>query len=158
MADEEQTTDDFGEDVEGELEQIEGGQQEDGATGELASGSRALDFLTMHHPEIRLDYIAEVQQKLPLQNYPPTNGKDPNHKSVPYLTPYEKAKIIGFRANQLAQGARLLISLGSDQEHVTDVLQLARLELEQRKLPFILKRPMPDGTFEYWRLQDLLIL
>jgi hypothetical protein len=42
-------------------------------------------------------------------------------------------------------------------EHVTAVLEIARLELEQRRLPFIVKRPMPDGSFEYWRLNDLAI-
>lgn len=125
---------------------------------ELVNQNRALDFLTRHHPEIRLDYNEEVVTKLPLQAYPPDSGVDKNHKSVPYLTPYEKTKIIGFRANQLAKGAQLLINLESNQKHITDVLELARIELEQRRLPFILKRPMPDGSFEYWRLKDLLIL
>jgi DNA-directed RNA polymerase I, II, and III subunit RPABC2 len=42
-------------------------------------------------------------------------------------------------------------------EHVTEPLEIAKLELEQRRLPYIIKRPMPDGTFEYWRLADLMI-
>jgi hypothetical protein len=41
---------------------------------------------------------------------------------------------------------------------VTDVKEIARLELEQKRLPFIIKRPLPNGTFEYWRLMDLLLL
>jgi len=41
---------------------------------------------------------------------------------------------------------------------VTECLDIAKLELEQRRLPFIIKRPMPDGKFEYWRLSDLMIL
>jgi len=121
---------------------------------ELATESRAFNFLLNHHPEIRLDYIEEIQQKLALKQL----GDDMNHRSVPYLTPFEKTKIIGFRANQLSQGASLLIDIDSDVHKRTDVLDLARMELDQRKLPFILKRPMPDGTFEYWRLQDLLLL
>jgi DNA-directed RNA polymerase subunit K/omega len=40
----------------------------------------------------------------------------------------------------------------------TDVRDIARLEYEQKKLPFIIKRPLPDGTYEYWRLADLMIL
>lgn len=132
---------------------------------ELADQNRALEFLTRHHPEIRLDYIQEIKNKLPLKAYPPDAGGyrseaevDKHHKSVPYLTPFEKTKVIGFRANQLAKGAQLLITLGRDQKHITDVLELARMELEQQRLPFIIKRPMPDGSFEYWRLKDLLIL
>jgi DNA-directed RNA polymerase I, II, and III subunit RPABC2 len=71
------------------------------------------------------------------------------------LTVYEKTKILGARANQIAEGARLFIARP---DHVVEPLEIARLELEQRKLPFIIKRPMPDGTFEYWRLSDLMIL
>jgi DNA-directed RNA polymerase I, II, and III subunit RPABC2 len=125
---------------------------------ELANQNQALEFLTRHHPEIRLDYKEEVLTRLPLQSYPPDSGVDAKHKSVPYLTPFEKTKVIGFRANQLAKGAQLLITLGANQKHITDVLELARMELEQQRLPFIIKRPMPDGSFEYWRLKDLLIL
>lgn len=125
---------------------------------ELANQNQALEFLTRHHPEIRLDYREEVLMNLPLESYPPDSGVDVKHKSVPYLTPFEKTKIIGFRANQLAKGAQLLITLEANQKHITDVLELARMELEQRRLPFIIKRPMPDGSFEYWRLKDLLIL
>ena len=43
-------------------------------------------------------------------------------------------------------------------EYVTKAIEIAHLELEQRRLPFILKRPMPDGSFEYWRLSDLMVL
>jgi DNA-directed RNA polymerase subunit K/omega len=124
-------------------------------TEAVDSESRALKFLTTHHPECRIDYAQDVLLKMPLEQYPPDGTVDKNHKSVPFLTLYEKTKIIGFRANQLAQGARPLIEPPA---HVTDVLEIARLELEQRRLPFILKRPMPDGTYEYWRLADLMIL
>ena len=121
----------------------------------VAKESRAKKFLSQHHPECRVDYIEDIAKKLPLTAYPPMGGKDKNHKSVPYLTQYEKTKIIGFRSNQLSQGARPLIQVPT---HVTDVMEIARLELEQKRLPFLLKRPMPDGTFEYWRLADLMIL
>ena len=66
-----------------------------------------------------------------------------------------KTKIIGLRANQLSQGARPFISIP---EYITDVRDIARLELEQKKLPFIVKRPLPNGTYEYWRLMDLMQL
>jgi DNA-directed RNA polymerase I, II, and III subunit RPABC2 len=59
------------------------------------------------------------------------------------------------RANQLSQGARPYISVP---DYITDVLEIARLELAQRRLPYLIRRPMPDGTHEYWRLSDLLIL
>ena len=116
-----------------------------------------LAALTKHHPESVLDYQETVYQKLHLQAVPPDSAEtpDPNHKSQPFLTQYEKTRILGFRTNQLAQGALPYVSVPP---HVRNVLDIAKMELEQRRLPFILKRPMPDGSFEYWRLCDLMIL
>ena len=116
-----------------------------------------LNSLYKHHPEAILDYKETVIQKLSLKSTPPFSQDelDKNHRSQPFLTQFEKTRILGFRTNQIAQGARPLIAVP---EYVRSPLEIARLELEQRRLPFIVKRPMPDGTFEYWRLSDLLIL
>lgn len=147
------------EDLNEDLNELEDQAEEAGVeeeeTGQVAKDSRARKYLTQHHPECRVDYIEDVAKKIPLTAYPPIAGRDPNHKSVPYLTQFERTKIIGFRSNQLAQGSRPLIQVPS---HVTDVIEIARLELEQRRLPFLLKRPMPDGTYEYWRLADLILV
>ena len=117
--------------------------------------SRTLQFLKTHHPECRLDYAEDVLKILPISSFPPDQKLDVNHKSIPYLSLFEKASVIGFRANQLSQGARPLVTVPP---HITDVIDIARIELEQKRMPYILKRVMPDGTFEYWRLADLLIL
>jgi DNA-directed RNA polymerase I, II, and III subunit RPABC2 len=109
--------------------------------------------LLRHHPECKIDYRETVASKITLVSSPPYD-KDPNHKSVPFLTQYEKTKILGLRANQLSQSARPYISVP---EYVTDVWEIARMELQQKRLPFIVRRPMPNGTHEYWRLSDLLI-
>jgi DNA-directed RNA polymerase I, II, and III subunit RPABC2 len=111
------------------------------------------------HPEVILDYAETVGPLIPLQQAPPTQqseqeGGDPNHRSPPFLTLYERTKILGARANQIAQGWPPYVVVP---EHVTEPLEIAKLELEQRRLPYIIKRPMPDGTFEYWRLADLMI-
>ena len=106
----------------------------------------SLGYLYAQHPETVLEYIEEIIPKLSV-----TSG----HKSIPFLTTFERTKIIGFRSTQLSQGARPFITLP---DHVTDVKEIARMELEARRLPFILKRPMPDGSFEYWRLSELMIL
>lgn len=128
-------------------------------TGAGTKQSDPLNILYKHHPEAVLDYKETVFQKLPLKSTPPftETDLDVNHKSQPFLTQYEKTRILGFRTNQLAQGARPLL-LNGVPEHIKTTLEIARLELEQRRLPFIVKRPMPDGYFEYWRLSDLLIL
>jgi DNA-directed RNA polymerase I, II, and III subunit RPABC2 len=112
-----------------------------------------LSFLYKFHPETLLDYAEKIAPSIPLSSVPPVDDK--NHTSQPFLTLYEKTKIIGFRANQIAQGAAPYVSVPS---FMKDVTEIARLELEKRRLPFIIKRPMPDGTFEYWRLSDMMVI
>lgn len=115
-----------------------------------------LKKLYQQHPECNLDYVEQVQPKLDLQYIPVGGDKlDTNHRTYPFLTTFERTKIIGLRANQLSKGAVPLIHVP---KHITDVRDIARLELEQKRLPFIVKRPLPNGTFEYWRLSDLLLL
>jgi DNA-directed RNA polymerase subunit K/omega len=115
-----------------------------------------LKRLYQQHPECNLDYIEQVIPKIPLQYIPPGGDKaDSNHRTYPFLTNFEKTKIIGLRANQISKGSVPFIAVP---KHITDVKDIARLELEQKRLPFIIKRPLPNGSFEYWRLADLLIL
>lgn len=133
----------------------EGEGTEEPAEREVGKESRVLQILSLAHPECRLDYIEQSLDKLPLEAYPPDHQADNRHRSVPFLTLFEKTKLLGFRANQLAEGGRPFINVPP---HVTDVIEIARIELEQKRLPFILKRTMPDGSFEYWRLADLMIL
>ena len=32
------------------------------------------------------------------------------------------------------------------------------MELKEKKIPFIIRRPLPDNSFEYWKLQDLELI
>ncbi len=115
-----------------------------------------LKKLYQQHPECILDYIESIVPKIPLQVIPPGGDKaDSNHRTYPFITVYEKTKVIGLRANQLSKGAKPFIEIPP---HITDVRDIARLELEQKRLPFIIKRPLPNGTYEYWRISDLIIL
>jgi DNA-directed RNA polymerase I, II, and III subunit RPABC2 len=115
-----------------------------------------LKRLYQQHPECQLDYMEQVIPKIPLQVVPPGGLlSDANHRTYPFLTVFERTKIIGLRANQLSKGAAALIAVP---KHITDVRDIARLELDQKRLPYLVKRPLPNGTFEYWRLSDLMIL
>ena len=77
---------------------------------------------------------------------------DPMHTTMPFLTKYEKARIVGARAEQLDRGAIPMIKL--DPEIINGRI-IAEMELEQKKIPFILARPLPNGKIEYWKLEDL---
>jgi len=114
-----------------------------------------LKRLYQQHPECNLDYIDQVIPKIPLQIIPGGEKADSNHRTYPFLTNFERTKIIGLRANQISKGSVPFIPVP---KHITDVKDIARLELDQKRLPYIIKRPLPDGTYEYWRLVDLLIL
>lgn len=159
MADEDYDGGDFDLDIDGEIVEgeLEVGEAEEDvhfdASRTVAKEQKTLQYLYAQHPEAKLLYIEQVQEKLALKSYPPEN--DPIHKSQPFLTLYERTKILGYRENQLANGARPFVDVPA---YVTEVKEIARTELEQKRLPFIIARPMPDGSFEYWRLADLMIL
>jgi len=80
---------------------------------------------------------------------------DPLHKTTPILSKYEYTNIIGIRAKQLSDGAPPLIEIS---EEIIDNYIIADIELRQKVLPFIVKRPLGHGGCEYWRLSDLEIL
>jgi DNA-directed RNA polymerase I, II, and III subunit RPABC2 len=77
---------------------------------------------------------------------------DPLHRTVPYLTKYEKARILGQRAKQIETGSRPYVKVP---ENIVDGYIIAELELKEKKIPFIIRRPIPGGAFEYWNLKDL---
>lgn len=71
----------------------------------------------------------------------------------PVLTRYEKASIIGMRMEQLQRGARPFVDATPSS---TDIRSIAMREFDERKLPFIIVRKLPDGRKERWRLSELL--
>jgi DNA-directed RNA polymerase subunit K/omega len=85
-----------------------------------------------------------------------TNYEENKKKFItsPYLNKYEKTKIISERAQQLANGS---ICLLKNPESYSSVFEIALEELKQKKIPFIIKRPI-SNSFEYWKIEDLSIL
>ena len=80
---------------------------------------------------------------------------DPLHKTIPFLTKYERARVLGQRAKQIETGSKPLVKVP---ENIIDGYLIAEIELEQKKIPFIIRRPLPNGGSEYWRLSDLQII
>lgn len=70
-----------------------------------------------------------------------------------YLTKYERARLLGTRALQLSMNAPPLVDLDGE----TDPLKIAAKELRERKLPLVVRRYLPDGSFEDWSLDELII-
>lgn len=65
-------------------------------------------------------------------------------KTSEYLSKYERARILGIRALQISNGNQPLIDSGRE----TDPLSIAEKELAAGKNPFIIRRNLPDGTYE----------
>ncbi|KAH7723814.1 DNA-directed RNA polymerases IIIand III polypeptide [Aphelenchoides avenae] len=73
--------------------------------------------------------------------------------TTPFMTKYERARILGTRALQIAMGAPVMVEL----EGETDPLEIARKELKEHKIPIIIRRYLPDGSFEDWGVDELHI-
>ena len=84
---------------------------------------------------------------------------DENHNTIPILTKYEKTRILGLRISQLNRGAKPFIDLSKyESQKFIDNHIIAESELRQKKLPYIIMRPLPNGSREYWKLEDLEIV
>lgn len=130
-----------------------------------------LSKLFRQHPEIWIPYREQVQQQLnthaPVEpteavdsslhtmNLRELRQSDVKHCTYPFLTNYERTKCISFRASQISNGAKPYIVIPPG---VTDSYEIAKMELEHKRIPFIIKRPVADGSFEVWRLSDLMML
>jgi DNA-directed RNA polymerase I, II, and III subunit RPABC2 len=80
---------------------------------------------------------------------------DDLHRTLPYLTKYEKTRILGVRTKQINEGAPIFVEVDSS---IIDGYIIAEKELMERKIPFIIRRPIPNGGSEYWKVSDLEIL
>ena len=72
-----------------------------------------------------------------------------------FMTKYEKARIIGTRALQISKNAPILVDLGKDD---IDPILIAEKELAEKKIPFVIRRYLPDGSYEDWKTCELNII
>jgi DNA-directed RNA polymerase subunit K/omega len=110
------------------------------------------NYISNNHPECIVHNYDEINS---LKNVVRDNNNiiiDPLHKTIPILTKYEKTRVLGQRAKQIEYGARPFIKVP---ESVIDSYIIAELELKAKAIPFIIRRPLPNGACEYWNLKDL---
>ena len=125
------------------------------------------NYLQKFDAQINKNYIFDFQPECISHNYDEITSLtkvvrdsdniiiDPLHTTLPFLTKYERARILGQRAKQIESGAKPFISVP---ENIIESNVIAELELQQKKIPFIIRRPLPNGGFEYWNLKDLEII
>jgi len=73
-------------------------------------------------------------------------------KTIPILTKFEKAKIMGVRLQQLAYGAKPRVDVSG----LKSIQEIVEKELKERKILFIIRRNLPNGTFEDWKLEEFV--
>ena len=112
-------------------------------------------YIATYHPESLSHNYDEIQTLSCVVRNSAGVIVDDLHRTIPIMTKYEKTRILGQRAKQLNEGAPAFIKIDST---VIDGYLIAVKELEQKKTPFIIRRPLPNGGSEYWRIQDLEIL
>ena len=110
--------------------------------------------------EVKKEEIKEIKKEeskdyINLKNYADDafdfyKNYDPSkNKFDPILSIYERANLIGIRATQIENGAPVFVDVP---EGLEDVIEIAEMELAQKKLPLIVCR---EGR-EYWRASDLI--
>lgn len=121
-------------------------------------------YLKKFDREINENYIVNNHPECALQNYDEILAmtkvvRDSNniiiddlHRTNPFLTKYERARILGQRAKQIETGATPFVKVP---ENIIDSYLIAEMELHQGRIPFIIRRPMPNGGSEYWKIGDL---
>ena len=112
-------------------------------------------YIETYHPESMSHNYDEIQTLARVVRDSAGFIVDDLHRTIPIMTKYEKTRVLGQRAKQLNEGSPAFIKVDST---VIDGYLIAVKELEQKKTPFIIRRPLPNGGSEYWRIQDLEIL
>ena len=103
----------------------------------------------MDHPEVKPVFRPEVVEALKVR----AAGLS---VTQPFFTKYEYVDMLAARAQQIADGAKPLVGLeGLKTGDPMFLWNVAKREIEQRKLPFMIRRQLPNGTSEYWSAQEL---
>ena len=146
----------FGEDDgEDEEEEEDDDEEEDDSYLQKFKSEINKKYLIETHPECIKHNDEEIQILSTVIRDENNQIIDDLHRTLPYLTKYEKTRILGVRTKQINEGAPIFVEADSS---IIDGYIIAEKELQERKIPFIIRRPIPNGGSEYWKVSDLEIL
>ncbi|KAB5532427.1 hypothetical protein DKX38_019097 [Salix brachista] len=87
-------------------------------------------------------------------------------KTSKFMTKYERARILGTRALQISMNAPVMVELEGETDPLEAVVigvllamydMIAMKELRERKIPFTIRRYLPDGSYEDWGVDELIV-
>ncbi len=113
------------------------------------------DYILNYHPEIQQSNYDEITSLAKVIKDEKGNIIDPFHKSVPFLTKFERTRVLGMRAKQINSGSEPFIKVP---QNIIEGYIIAEMELQAKALPYIIVRPIPGGKKEYWYLEDLEVI
>ena len=112
-------------------------------------------YISTEHPECLYHNLDEIIASSQIVRDSDGNIIDDLHKTMPFITKFEISRILGQRAKQINSGAKAFVKVP---ENIIDGYLVAELELMQKRIPFIIRRPIAGGGCEYWNLKDLEII
>lgn len=79
------------------------------------------------------------------------------YRSLPIMTKYEFDELIALRTLHLSRQAPPLVPVPDDfkVQGNMSLRSIALQELKEKRLPYLIKRQMPNGKAEYWKVKDL---
>ena len=91
----------------------------------------------------------KIKEKSKKFNLKPINERETSR----FLTKFERAKILGERAIQISNGAKVMVEVDKG---VWDPMIIAEKELREKKINYVVRRYLPDGRYEDWDLNELI--
>mmetsp|Transcript_35526 Transcript_35526/g.33695 ORF Transcript_35526/g.33695 Transcript_35526/m.33695 type:complete len:130 (+) Transcript_35526:137-526(+) len=101
-----------------------------------------------------LDQVDGAEDRTELMMEEPAHPIDKSKRiTTRYMTKYERARVLGTRALQISMNAPVTVDIAGE----TDPLKIAQKELRERKIPMIIRRYLPDNSYEDWHLDELIV-
>ena len=108
------------------------------------SDNESDDELSIDNSPSKITIISHLENNLLYLN---------EKKTRPYITKFEKVKIIGTRAAQIENGNSPLVIVPNN---ITSSLEIASLEYSNKKIPLLIRRYLSNGSYEDWRISDFV--
>lgn len=111
------------------------------------------ELLKKENEDEELECFYDIEQN-EINNIQNNDVPKEDRITMPYLTKYERVRVLGTRAKQISLGAKILVK--NIDLTTKKPLEIAKIELEHGVIPFKIRRPLPNGKIEEWKISELV--
>ena len=111
------------------------------------------ELLKKENEDDELECFYDIEQN-EINNIQNNDVPKEDRITMPYLTKYERVRVLGTRAKQISLGAKILVK--NIDLTTKKPLEIAKIELEHGVIPFKIRRPLPNGKIEEWKISELV--